>query len=115
MNTKRIGGLALVLGLALAGAGLAKPLPKLPADYTFPQSDQSPGKVTFRHSSHVDEAKPMCTRCHPTIWKILEKGKPAKPTAMKHREFERGKLCGTCHNDKTAFGLTECDTCHATE
>ena len=42
-------------------------MPKLPKPYTFAQTGDSPGKVTFNHESHVDEtrraARPATRRC----------------------------------------------------
>ena len=33
---------------------------KLPADYVFPEGEDSPGKVAFRHTTHVDDEDPNC-------------------------------------------------------
>lgn len=113
---KWLGAVAVTAGLVLGSAALAKPMKKLPADYTFPQTGDSPGKVTFRHGSHVDEAKPNCLACHPRPFKILEKGKSAEKLEWKHGVFEKGKLCGKCHDGKLAFAMTDsCDSCHEVE
>ncbi len=69
--------LAVLASAVLATAAAADGLEKLPPDYTLPQSEGSPGKVIFSHSSHVDVKAPGCTRCHPKLFKTLEKGATA--------------------------------------
>ncbi len=102
----------VALGTALATAGLAQTLPKLPQDYPFQKGEGSPGQVTFSHPSHVDLKKPDCTLCHPALFKILAKGAPAEGGPLGHTAMERGKQCGACHNGKAAFGLDTCPLCH---
>ncbi|MBI2987744.1 MAG: hypothetical protein HYY45_13350 [Deltaproteobacteria bacterium] len=104
--------LMLLLGATLAVTGLAQTLPGLPQDLILLQREGSPAKVTFSHLSHVDQKRPDCTVCHPALFKILEKGAPAEGGAIRHSEMERGRQCGACHNDKAAFGLTNCMACH---
>ena len=66
---------ALMLSLALVGTAFAQgKMPRLPKPYTFPQTGDSPGKVTFNHASHVNENAPSCTSCHPKVFKILKEG-----------------------------------------
>jgi c(7)-type cytochrome triheme protein len=111
----------IVIGLtiALAGwttAGSAQTLPKLPEGYVFSGAEGSPGKVTFNHASHVNQSRPDCTGCHPALFKILQKGTPAGgAAAIRHSEMQEGRQCGSCHNDKAAFGLTNCPACHRME
>lgn len=99
----------VVAGIAAAAWG--GDLPKLPLDYELPKSDGSPGSVTFSHSSHVDPKQPGCTRCHPSLFKMLTKGSTADGQPVSHKAMEQGKQCGTCHG-KTAFGFDTCDMCH---
>jgi c(7)-type cytochrome triheme protein len=104
----------LALGLALATAARAQPLPRLPGEFVFPAKG-SPGPVVFDHRSHVDLQRPNCTSCHPGLFSILKPGTPADGLAMGHKQMQRGKQCGACHNDKAAFassGGTKCMTCH---
>jgi len=103
--------LALLLGLALAGAAAAGELPKLPKDYRLPSSEGSPGPVTFSHASHVDVKQPGCTRCHPTLFKTLVSGSTVDGQPVNHKAMEKGKQCGSCHG-KSAFGFDSCDMCH---
>ncbi len=100
------------LGTALASAGLAQTLPKLPQDHPFQKGEGSPGQVTFSHPSHVDLKKPDCTLCHPALFKILAKGAMADGESLGHAAMERGKQCGACHDGKAAFGLDSCTLCH---
>lgn len=105
-------GSMVVLAMALATAGLAQSLPRLPRDFPFPQGDGSPGQVTFSHLAHVDQKRPDCTGCHPALFKLLERGTPTEGGPIGHSRMEAGRECGACHNGKVAFGLENCPLCH---
>ena len=109
---RRLRLLALVTTLSLTGAVLAGGPPRLPNDRALPQGTDSPGVVTFRHSSHVDQAKPDCTACHPALFPILHSKAQAAPK-LKHKDMEKGVACGVCHDGKSAHGFDDCATCHA--
>ena len=100
------------LGIALATLGLAQTLPGLPQDSPIPRGEGSPGQVTFSHQTHVDQTRPDCTACHPALFRILEKGASAGGGPIRHSEMEAERQCGACHNDKAAFGLSNCAMCH---
>ena len=104
---------ALVMTLSLAGAVLAANLPRLPSDRALPQGTDSPGVVTFRHASHVDEAKPDCTTCHPSLFPILHRSEAQAARRLTHKQMEKGVACGKCHDGKSAHGFDDCATCHA--
>jgi len=103
---------AAAAGALLALAAGAGELPRLPADHDMPRSGQSPGQVTFRHSSHVDSDKPACLGCHPRRFSILATAGAPRAAAITHEAMEKGEACGACHGKK-AFGLDECGNCHA--
>jgi len=103
--------LAVAAAILLATGALADGLDKLPPDYTFKQGEGSPGKVTFSHQSHIDAKAPGCTRCHPKLWKTLEKGATTDGTPISHAVMEKGGQCGACHG-KAAFNFDSCDLCH---
>lgn len=103
---------ALLLAAAAARAG---DLAKLPKALALPPGDDSPGKVTFSHDSHVDGAKPSCVACHPRLFPML-KGSALPKGAITHEKMEKGQLCGACHGKgKTAFDFSDdnCQNCHA--
>lgn len=102
---------AMLLCAGLATAAGAADLKDLPADYDIPTAEDSPGKVTFSHATHVDSAKPSCITCHPGNFKILEKGATADGATITHARMENGAQCGACHG-KTAFGFDDCTMCH---
>ena len=103
----------LILALALVGTAFAQgKMPKLPKPYTFPQTGDSPGKVTFNHESHVDENAPSCTSCHPSVFRILKEGATVDGKAITHDAMTKGQACGTCHNGKKSFGFDDCTMCH---
>jgi c(7)-type cytochrome triheme protein len=98
------------IGLAAAVALAADPAPalRLPADRTYDKAKDSPGPVVFSHQSHVAIADNKCTGCHPAPFRMLRPG-----GGMTHDEMNAGRLCGTCHDGKTASGVKEaCDHCH---
>jgi c(7)-type cytochrome triheme protein len=108
--------LAALLLLALAPALLAGALPNLPKDLALPRGDGSPGVVTFRHTTHVDAARPDCTTCHPVLFPILKRTvSSTAPAAIRHADMEKGRSCGSCHDGKSAHGLDDCGTCHQTQ
>jgi c(7)-type cytochrome triheme protein len=111
-SSRRWGRLALVglAGLLFLGAGM----PHLPKDRALPQTGDSPGVVTFRHVTHVNEARPDCTVCHPRPFRILAPTGPRAP--ITHDQMKAGRLCGSCHDGKKAAGLEDdCTACHRTE
>jgi c(7)-type cytochrome triheme protein len=105
--------LALAMALGLTATVLAGGLPRLPNDRALPRGADSPGVVTFRHSSHVDPAKPDCTTCHPSLFPILHRSEAQAAPALKHKDMEKGFACGKCHDGKNAHGFDDCATCHA--
>lgn len=85
---------------------------KLPADYVFPEGEDSPGKVTFRHTTHVDDEDPNCESCHPELFKILEPG-TLTTGVLSMEEMYDGKQCGVCHNGQKGFSVEDdCSICH---
>lgn len=107
---------ALLAMMVLVGAGtLAQGLPKLPDALDIVKAGDSPGQVTFNHVTHVDGTKPDCSTCHPKPFSILG-SKGGTRATMKHEQFEKGQLCGSCHDGKKAFAIQDdCTTCHRGE
>jgi c(7)-type cytochrome triheme protein len=100
------------VGVLLGGAALAD-LPNLPREITFPQTGESPGKVTFRHETHVDTTKVSCVGCHPATFTILGRSAETRRETITHAAMEKqGQACGKCHG-KQAFGFDDCTMCHA--
>jgi c(7)-type cytochrome triheme protein len=106
------GGLALVIGLAIAtvafipeAAGI-----KVPPDFSFEKGKGSLGVVTFSHEKH--QAKnPKCTACHTKVFQ-MKRGKSGPITMA---AINQGKFCGTCHNGAKAFSVktpADCKKCH---
>ena len=112
--TRRAAALLMMLAaLALVTTAAAQSkLPNLPGPYEFKQTGDSPGKVTFNHASHVDEAAPSCTSCHPKAFSILKAGTTVDGKPVTHAGMEKGQACGACHNGKKSFGFDDCSLCH---
>ena len=114
-TTTRKTTLGTILILAAAAMWCASvaaaSLPKLPGELQIAKSADSPGQVVFNHVSHVDEAKPACTGCHPREFRILKSKTAGAP--IKHADMEKGRQCGKCHDGKTSFNMTDdCTMCH---
>jgi c(7)-type cytochrome triheme protein len=93
----------------------ANELPRLPADFTFPKGDGSPGPVTFSHETHVPRADPnapACTPCHHGNGFALRQSGAARHGGVTMEAMQKGQLCGACHDGKRATGLDECSLCH---
>ncbi len=103
--------LAIIVLVAMGGFSVAQNLPKLPAETVLHQSADSPGKVTFRHESHMGD-RPDCTRCHPRLFGIVKGATKTAGGPITHAKMEKGRQCGACHNGKVAFGFDNCATCH---
>jgi len=96
--------LSLVLVFAVASVALAVPASK---DLVF---DKSPmGKVTFSGKIHAEKGL-KCIDCHnPEMFPKQKKG----TVTIKMSEIYAGKLCGKCHDGKTAFkAMGSCTKCH---
>lgn len=117
MKRAIVASLAVVVGLAAALA-LASPVaaqPKSPADFSFDQGKDSPGKVTFSHEKHKEKLD-KCTACHVKVFK-MKKGQTGPLTMEK---MKAGEQCGACHTGKplegkTPFALADtanCEKCH---
>jgi c(7)-type cytochrome triheme protein len=124
--------LAVASVLALAGSGLAfsglahrhgragEGLEKTPdltlalrslelPDVEFSGNPESPGKVTFRHASHVDLEKPACADCHSGRFPLLRRD----VTSATKVDMHDSAHCGACHDGKRSFAATDnCDSCH---
>lgn len=94
---------------------LPAPLPddaRLPDDYTFPASEDSPGAVTFRHRTHADALGASCTTCHATTFRLDTPGTPVTG-AVTFERIHEGDLCGSCHDGERAFAVEDgCMACH---
>lgn len=62
--------------------------------------------VTFRHWSH--RGKFSCRLCHVD----LEFSMTANATGITEEDNKSGRYCGSCHNGKDSFAITECTRCH---
>jgi len=103
-----------VLALAVTGrVAAAQGLPRLVDDIRIHKSADSPGQVTFNHTSHVGmQERPSCTACHPKAFPILKAG-AATRAPITHASMDKGGQCGACHDGKKAFALQDdCTNCH---
>jgi c(7)-type cytochrome triheme protein len=92
------------------GAGGPAPALRLPADIVYSHAVGPDSAVHFSHDSHVALAGNRCLGCHPAPFRML---KPSRRTS--HAEMRSGGACGSCHDGKQAFGVTDlsaCQTCH---
>ena len=74
--------------------------------HTVKQINFRPGSAVFSHTVHI--AAYSCKDCHPDLFIPGDKNKHFSMSQM-----EQGKSCGSCHDDKTAFGVkSNCVKCH---
>ena len=99
---------AAFASVALVVAAGKPPELRLPRDIVYSHSKDSPGPVTFSHTTHVAIADNTCTGCHPAPFRML---KPAG--RMTHDDMNAGRACGQCHDGKAATGVQDdCEHCH---
>jgi c(7)-type cytochrome triheme protein len=85
---------------------------RLPEPFAFPASEDSPGTVTFDHSSHVDTTAPNCGECHAADYSIEQRGRPLRGEWSFERIHE-GDLCASCHDGERSFAVADdCGVCH---
>ena len=65
------------------------------------------GPTRFPHAEHIEAHH--CGDCHTKLYPTIRRAKKVTMAQM-----EKGASCGTCHNGKDAFGLTQCASCHPT-
>jgi len=97
-----------VIVVAVVAAAGPQPGLRLPRDIVYDTAKDSPGPVVFSHDTHVAIVDNKCTGCHPAPFKML------KPVGrMTHDDMNAGRLCGACHDGKTAVGVQDdCEHCH---
>lgn len=81
---------------------------KGPGPHAYPKGEDSPGKVTFRHESHM-KGGASCAACHPKPYGMKFKT-PAPGGAM-----HEASSCGACHDGKKSFACDDveaCERCH---
>jgi len=101
--------LAMLVTLVVIAASAGGEITRMPADRAMAQAPDSPGTVTFNHSTHVDAEKPDCTSCHPRLFSILRRAEGER--RVTHAQMEKGAQCGACHG-KNAFNFDDCTGCH---
>ncbi len=68
----------------------------------------------FSHKKHMFGVGLDCDSCHPEIFR-KKRGAAKAAGDFNMKSLEQGKYCGSCHNNDTAFGVTDkktCITCH---
>lgn len=89
---------------------------RIPADFQFEKSKDSPGPVTFSHEKHRAKVE-KCQACHTKVFK-MKKGTTGPLTMA---SMKAGEQCGVCHNGKTEVAgvvpvsvddTAKCETCH---
>ncbi len=106
--------LALVMGFFVATVAFVPDAAavKVPADFAFEQSKDSPGTVTFSHVFHVEKKELKCNACHTKVFKM----KTGQSGTLTMAAMNDGKFCGACHDGKTAYSVKDkanCEKCHA--
>lgn len=61
--------------------------------------------VSFNHEGHAK--KRVCTDCHTKLFG-MKKGS----SGITMNGMYQGRFCGSCHNGKSSFNVTDCSKCH---
>lgn len=72
-------------------------------ELSYPSGGVSP--AIFGHKIHT--AMFGCSDCHSSLFKYRKNA-----SGIKMDEIYKGKFCGKCHNEQTAFGPMACQKCH---
>ncbi len=79
-------------------------------DLVFKPQDPAVRPVLFSHERHVTDHNIKCSGCH---YRIFQMAKGSYKMNMD--KITKGEFCGTCHDGKEAFGVTDknsCGRCH---
>jgi c(7)-type cytochrome triheme protein len=90
-----------------SGTPVAAPR-KGPGPHAYAASADSPGRVTFRHETHLKRGE-SCATCHPKPFAMHFS--PPRPAGGMHE----AAACGRCHDGKQAFATDDgerCTRCH---
>jgi len=87
----------------VVASGPARRQSGVPPPNVYARSPASPGRVTFRHESHL-RGGVSCASCHPETFGMRSLAMPA--AAMHERA-----ACGKCHDRTTAFGVEDAERC----
>ena len=82
---------------------------RAPGPHAYPASGASPGRVTFRHATHLRGAA-GCAACHPGPFRMA----PVAP--LPGGGMHARAACGACHDGRRAFATDDpeaCARCHA--
>lgn len=96
-----------IAGKRASDAGPAPSAP-LPKPHTYSRGEDSPGKVTFRHTTHT-AGENTCVKCHPKPFRMAAVP-PLPDFGMHGRE-----ACGACHDGGRTFAVDDpeaCSRCH---
>ena len=99
----------LAAGAARSAGAVASGGPKVPKPHAYPVAESSPGRVTFKHETHM-RGGAGCATCHPKLFGM--KFSPPKPEGGMH---ERSS-CGACHDGTKTFATDDpatCARCHS--
>jgi c(7)-type cytochrome triheme protein len=89
---------------APAGAPGGPAARRVPGPHAYSRGGDSPGRVTFRHETHLRGAS-GCAACHPKPFRMASA--PARPGGGMHER----SACGACHDGAKAFGVEDSDAC----
>jgi c(7)-type cytochrome triheme protein len=89
----------------------------LPEWGTSKAVSMKPLDVMFSHTSHVVTHGISCAECHTGMF-AMEYGAAAATGDYNMAALEERRFCGACHNDDSAFGVVEentCKKCHGSD
>jgi c(7)-type cytochrome triheme protein len=94
---------------AAAGGAAGSANLRLPKPHAYAAAESSPGRVTFKHETHI-RGGATCVTCHPKLFGM--KFSPPRPGGGMHEAAS----CGGCHDGTKTFATDDpatCARCHS--
>lgn len=79
-----------------------------PKPFVFKMGSDSPGRVTFKHDTHLGKSM-TCRTCHPSPFSMRSHA------PLPDGEMHSPSACGKCHDGKQSFSCEDdnkCEKCH---
>ena len=98
--------LGLKEGSLTADLGEDTRLPRLAASDGQGAAGPAFPRARFAHWTH--RIRYRCSACHPALFEAR-----IGADTLRMADIQAGEACGACHNGQAAFGIIQCDRCHA--
>jgi c(7)-type cytochrome triheme protein len=102
-------GATLIFGVVVIGSDAQSGRTPWMLEMKKVDPDDGTAPTVFPHWKH--QRRFRCFNCHPGVFSTTERAE------ITHKAMNKGRFCGACHDDNTAFAhnskTVECEVCHA--